>query len=579
MSAQRWVFLLLNHNRSPTLCGIPWPTFQLRADVIAPAAANLFFMPRLLPKSASLPSALGCALVLALAGCSLVPTAPPGAVQWAADSATVRLAAGPQYARGAVWCFFLGTHYRAIWTTPVTVPVLRLATAVPGGLKPLQAGGSYQSHTLRLRDSIGHEFVLRSVDKDMSAALPSGFWHWLLGGLLKDQTSITQPYGAYVAAPLAEAAGVLHANPRLVYLADDPALGQFRASYGKAMYLLEERASGDQEDRTGFGRAPEIANTRHLLLHLRQRPAGQVVARAYLRARLLDMWLGDWSRREDQWRWASFPRAGYTWYLPIPRDRDQAFFQFDDGVLPRLVSWFVPKFQSFHATLRLSNVDGLTSTARALDRTLLGTLGPDDFRQEAYSLRHRLSDAVIAQALTAGPAETRAVIAARFGPLLRARRAQLAAVAQRYYEVLAKDAWLVGTDAAERFVVSAAGPGQLRVRVLAMRPARADSLLAERLFVRQDTRSLSLYGLAGDDVFELRPPLNQGIAVNIFDGNGHDQVPRPANQTANFPDFTWYSNPDGDARRNQAGINVEPDPHPELSNDSAGWLKQYKLQD
>jgi len=536
-------------------------------------------MPRLLAKSASLLFLPGCALALVLAGCSTAPTAPPATVQWAADSVTVRLAAGPQYARGAVWCLFLGNHYRTIWATPVTVPVLHLATAVPGGLVPIQAGGSYQSHTLRLCDSNGHEFVLRSVDKDMAAALPAGFWHWLLGGLLKDQTSITQPYGAYVAARLAEAAGVLHANPRLVYLADDPALGQFRASHGKALYLLEERASGDQESRTGFGHAPKIISTRHLLLHLYQRPAGQVVARAYLRARLLDIWLGDWSRREDQWRWASFPRAGYTWYRPIPRDRDQAFFLFDDGALPRLVSWFVPKYQSFHATMRLANVDGLTSTARALDRTLLGTLGPDDFRQEADSLRRRLNDAVIAQALTAGPTETRAVIAARFGPLLRARREQLAAVAQRYHEVLAKDAWLVGTDAAERFVVSAAGSGRLRVRVLAIRPAQVDSLLAERVFVRKDTRSISLYGLAGDDIFELHPPLNLGITVNIFDGNGHDRVLLPANQTANFPDFTWYGNPDGDARRSQAGLNVEPDPHPEIARDGAGWLKQYNLRD
>ena len=36
--------------------------------------------------------------------------------------------------------------------------------------------------------------------------------------------------------------------------------------------------------------------------------SGHVPARAYLRARLLDLLVGDWSRREDQWRWASFPQ-------------------------------------------------------------------------------------------------------------------------------------------------------------------------------------------------------------------------------------------------------------------------------
>ena len=62
---------------------------------------------------------------------------------------------GPQYARGAAWRLSWGAHYRALWATPVTAPVLRLATAVPGGLVPVQAGGSYQSRTLRLRAADG----------------------------------------------------------------------------------------------------------------------------------------------------------------------------------------------------------------------------------------------------------------------------------------------------------------------------------------------------------------------------------------------------------------------------------------
>ena len=157
----------------------------------------------------------GLVLAGGLALCSWPAPAPgPIPVIWAADSASVRVAPGPQYARGAVWRTFFGQHYRTWWNAPVTVPVLHLATAVPGGLVPLQAGGSYQTHTLRLRASDGREYVLRSVDKDMSAALRPGWQKILLRGLLKDQTSATQPYGAYPVAYLAETAGVLHANPR-----------------------------------------------------------------------------------------------------------------------------------------------------------------------------------------------------------------------------------------------------------------------------------------------------------------------------------------------------------------------------
>ena len=522
-----------------------------------------------------------CAAGLLLAGCSGAGVASPALPQWAADSATVRLAAGPEYARGAVWRFFMGTHYRNIWTTPVTVPVLHLGTVLPGGLVPLQAGGSNQSRTLRLRAADGREFVLRSVNKDASAALPTGWLRWLLGGLMKDQTSAGQPYGAYAAAPLAEAAGVFHTNPRLVYLPDGANLGSFRAGYANALYLLEVRPDGRAHNLASFGHSPAIVNTQHMLLAIHERARARVVARAYLRARLLDMWLGDWSRREDQWRWASFPKAGRVDYRPIPRDRDQAFFLFDDGVLTRLISWFVPKYCSFRTTLRPRSVDGLTTTARTLDRTLLGTLSAADFRQEADSLRRRLTDAAIAQALTAGPVETRSGIAAKFGPMLQARREQLPAVAQRYYEVLAKEAWLLGTDQAERFIISGAGPGRLRVQVLTHRPAKADSLLAERIYDRKDTRQLNLYGLAGDDIFELRTPLSSGFLVNIYGGAGHNYVVRPQNRPVDMADFTWFRTPNiaDDARQNSAGLPIEIDPHPELTANAMGWLHRYNLPD
>ena len=43
-----------------------------------------------------------------------------------------------------------------------------------------------------------------------------------------------------------------------------------------------------------------------------------------LRARLLDMLIGDWDRHDDQWRWVAFEEGKHD-FKAIPRDRDQAF--------------------------------------------------------------------------------------------------------------------------------------------------------------------------------------------------------------------------------------------------------------
>ncbi|WP_070729504.1 hypothetical protein [Hymenobacter lapidarius] len=497
--------------------------------------------------------------------------------QWAPDSATVRRAAGPEYDRGTVWRFFWGQHYRSIWATPVTAPVLHLATAVPGGMVPLQAGGSYQTRSLRLRAAGGQEYVLRSVDKDASAAFTADWQRRLLGGLMKDQTSVAQPYGAYVAAQLAEAAGVYHTNPQLVYLPNDPALGEFRAAYANDLYLLEERPDGNQTAVASFGHSPAVHSTGVMLATVRQRPSAQVDPRAYLRARLLDVWLGDWSRREDQWRWASFTKGAQLTYRPIPRDRDQAFFLFNDGFFTRIISWFVPKYQSFTARIRPGDIDDLTATARALDRTLLGTLDGEDFRQVADSMRLRLTDAAIARAFAAGPPETRASIAAYFEPLLRARREQLPDVAQSYYQLLAQEAWVVGTDQAERFVLSEDSPGRLRVRMLSHRPNQADSLLTERVYDRRETSSVHLYGLAGDDIFEFNTPNKSGVAVHIFEGGGRNQLRSPSQSKAGTAGITWHSRPGGTTIIAKQGIKVKVDADTSATTNARSWLTRYRL--
>ncbi len=390
---------------------------------------------RLLGFGSALALALLLGLLLSAGWANWARPGGPPAVRWAADSASVQVAAGPEYAAGPVWAALWGRHHRALWATPVTARVLRLGPAAPGGLRPVHPGGNFQTHSLHLQSDDGRQFVLRSVDKDARVVLPAGWLRQLLGGLLRDQTSAGLPFGAYVAAPLAEAAGVLHTNPRLVFVGNEAGLGPFRPAYANALYLLEERPKGDERHARTLGASPQVVNSAALLAALGRRPPGPATARAYLRARLLDIWLGDWSRRPDQWRWATGPGGDFR---PIPRDRDQAFYQFDDGFYPWLVAQLRPRYQSFTPRLNAANVAGLARTAHPLDQVLLRGLGVADFAAEADTLQRRLNDAQLAKALQNGPPETRAALAARLRPRLVARRQQLKQVAQWYFEALRK---------------------------------------------------------------------------------------------------------------------------------------------
>jgi hypothetical protein len=484
------------------------------------------------------------------------------------DSAWVRVAAGAHYAqRGWWWQLLWGQHYRQLWAIPVTAPVLRLGAAE---LLPVQVGGSFQTNTLRLHTADGRTFVLRSVDKDLSRSLATGLGR-LVAPVMRDQTCAAPPYGAYIAASLAQAAGVYHTNPRLVYLLPDTVLGEFREQFRPALYLLEERPSRNQAHAPSFGGARLVTGSEQMLRSVLAQPTARIDARAYLRARLLDILLGDWSRRADQWRWAAFATAGGTNFRPIPRDRDQAFFRFDDGWLTRALSWVRPRYQTFNAAPTLAQVDPLTVTARPLDETVLSLLPEATFRAEANALAQCLADSVYTQALLTVPPEVRPLMTRELLPALRVRRGLLPVAAARYYRALQIDAAVIGTDAAERFVVQAEGPGRLRLQVWATRRAQPDSLLGEQHYDVRHTRRLRIYGLGGNDQFELRGRLAPGFAVWIDGGAGTNRFVQPAPATSGVG-ITVYAGPHD---QQQLGSAVHVQPLPTASRDADSWISTY----
>ncbi len=492
-----------------------------------------------------------------LAGCAepTMPAATEARPVFGPDSAWVRVAAGAHYARrGWWWQRLWGAHHRSLWAVPVTAPVLRLGAAE---LLPLQAGGSFQTNSLRLRTADGRIFVLRSVDKDLSRSISTGWLDRFVSPVLRDQTCAAPPYGAYVAAALAEAAGVYHTNPRLVYLLPDTTLGAFQNRFQPALYLLEERPTHDQAHAPSFGGAELVTGSGQMLRTVLAGPTARVNARAYLRARLLDMLIGDWSRRADQWRWAAFATASGTEFRPIPRDRDQAFFRFDDGWLTRALSWVRPRYQTFCPTLTPAQVDALTITARPLDQTVLALLPESAFRAEADSLLRRLPDSVFAQALRTVPPEARPLMTQELLSALHTRRAGLPAVAARYFQMLQENAVVVGTDAAERFVMQADGPGRLRLQVWAQTATGFNNLLGQQVYDVRHTRRLSIYGLGGSDQFELRGRLAPGFAVWLDGGAGANQFVQPELATHIDLGFTVYAN-SHDKVQLSSGIRVKP---------------------
>ncbi|HYJ37549.1 MAG TPA: hypothetical protein VEV87_02995, partial [Chitinophagaceae bacterium] len=237
---------------------------------------------------------------------------------------------------GGVTRLFLGHHYRKVWAQEVGFEIIDLSKEA-GGLTPIREGGGLQTKSLRLRGNDGKEYVLRSVNKDPTRALPPEFVGTFARDIVQDQISSGNPYAPLAVAHLANSAEIFHTTPRMVYVPQSDRLGNFNKNFANTLCLFEERPNGPQKNNPAFDFADEVVNSERMLRRLLTNQDHYMNERAFLKARLFDTWIGDWDRHEDQWVWAAFKNNELTKYEPIPRDRDQAFARLD-GIIPKSAS-------------------------------------------------------------------------------------------------------------------------------------------------------------------------------------------------------------------------------------------------
>jgi hypothetical protein len=394
-----------------------------------------------------------------------------------------------------------------------------------GGLRVVQRGGGGQTLSLRLEADDKHQYVLRSVRKFSERNIPKNMRSPFVEEIVKNQTSASHPYGALAVPPLADAVGVYHTNPQIVYVPDDPRLGEHRRTHGHSLALYEERPDEDWSHLKSFGYSKEIYGTEKMLEKLQEDQDNEVDQRAFLKARLLDLLIGDWDRHEDQWRWASFEKNKGERFVPIPRDRDQVFYD-SEGLLPTITAWefILPMFQGFKEEVR--NVSSLFMNAKDIDRCLLNSLERDDWVTTAQRMQVCLTDAVITQAVHQMPPSVVEISGDEIIRKLRARRDDLVGYAETYYAFLAGTVVVTGTDKKELFQVERLNDQRTRVTVfkLSKKQERIEQIIFQRTFLTDETKEVHLYGLGDDDDFRVVGDVSRSITLRLIGGDGEDQI-------------------------------------------------------
>lgn len=443
-----------------------------------------------------------------------VTLAPAAAGQVFAPAESVTVVPGPQFKAGGLHRLFFGTRYRETWTTPIRLPVLRLARFA-GGLKPTQKGGGAQTKSLRFNGADGREYQFRSLEKDPTSVLPPELRHTVAADILRDQMSAAHPGGSLMVGPLLDAAGVLNAKPILVKMADDPDLGEFRAEFAGLLGTLEERPKELGDPGATFAGASDIVSTEDLIKKLDNEPAVAVDAREFLLARLTDVYLGDWDRHQDQWRWAKVGTRGNEKWLPIPRDRDQAFVKYD-GLMPALARRVSPQIVRFGT--HYPDIVGATWNGRDLDRRFLTGLERPVWDSIALMLKGRMTDQAISAAIATLPAEHRAIDGPQLERALRARRDAIPEMAEDYYDLLAHEVDVYGSDKADEARVVRQENGRSVVTL-----SHGGKEYFRRAFTDDETGTVRLYLQGGDDRVIVEGDGGSSPRIRAIGGGGDDQ--------------------------------------------------------
>jgi hypothetical protein len=429
---------------------------------------------------------------------------------------TLKVVPGPQYAKGWLHRVFFGEDYRALWTTGATFEVLDLAREA-GGLTVVRRVGGQQTRGLALRGRDGRNYTFRGIEKDASHILEADLQGTVVARLLQDQMAAQHPASEVIARVILEAAGIPCPAWRMVVLPDDAALGEHRRDFAGAVGAFGEYPSAVGPTNPGFRGATEIVDHAELYKRLEAGNGDAIDARALLKARLVDILMGDWDRHRRQWRWARFP-PGPLWQ-PIPEDRDQAFSRYE-GLVPALGRRRDPRFQAFSA--RYPAIGGLTFNGWEQDRFLLTALAREDFARAAEVVRAAVTDEVIEKAARAMPAEWFALDGARLGAALRARRDDLPDVAERLYRHLAERVDVYMTNQPEQVTARRHPSGDLDVAVSVVGPdGTPGAPNFERSFRAGETGEVRFYARGGDDVVTVSGG-SGGIAVRVVGGGGND---------------------------------------------------------
>jgi hypothetical protein len=194
----------------------------------------------------------------------------------AQDSTT--LAANLNLQANGLHRFLFGSLWRDVWATPVNVRVLH-----PD-------------------DLIDKAYSFTPFDQDSILSLPIELAQLLPRNIVIDQISALNPFAPIIVVPILRAVNLPYRENQLAALSEKGHFEKESLQVNTHLGILEEswrNISSDEYDSISY----KFVGTLQMLDSLEGDNRACIDELQYLKARFIDILLGDWDRSANQWHW------------------------------------------------------------------------------------------------------------------------------------------------------------------------------------------------------------------------------------------------------------------------------------
>ena len=420
--------------------------------------------------------------------------------------------------KSKIYNWMWGRHYRHLYTIPIRVPSATIET-LGGGMDIVgQAEGFHglllENKQLYLLKPLGGSTSFLESKFFREIYNKADFKNTYLDEFLGDAYTIINPYTFLVADYLAKSAG-LSFSPSSIY-------------YIPSHMRKDTVADGsDIQDRlVNLINVPDINlrsnlyTTEDFLDSLQVSKNYMADQNLYIRERIFDMWIGDWNKTNENWEWQSHTVNDSVIYTPIVIDRNHAFTKVDGVLFKQMLKMLSLDFICNYDSLILKDTKKINKLAFALDMAVAGRSDESVWIRQAQEIRKQMTDSLIDSAFTYLPEGVKHDEIELIKRKLKRRRLELEAVASQYYRLLQRTPVVAGTNQSDYFLIERQAPDRTILRIYD--PETGDCRL-EQQFSGRETKELWLYGLAGNDTFEVKGNTRKDFPIYLISGEGENQ--------------------------------------------------------